>query len=179
MNYGSYIMIPYYSNPQIYYQNQNQSYTFCGNNYGNNYKYGNIPNIETKEFFKYLVKKFQNPLAMKLSSITIIDRILCSLHQNKQVNYVDISIIMFDFAIKMKGYQDLDGKRLFGFYDCGFYGKNEYEIKLDFTMKFSEYLSKCNLNYNKLINEYIEAIRKFTDCQKQELEAIENIQTKK
>ncbi len=172
MNFIPYLIIPHYSNQPVH--NQSKNNIFIGYNYG--YQCKNILNYETKQFFKYLERKVQNPLAMKLSSIKIIDRILCSLHQNKEVNYIDISIIMFDFAIKMKGYQDFDGKKLFGFYECGFSGTNEYEIKLDFTMKFSEYLSKCNLNYDKLIDVYIETIRKYTNYQKQELEVNEKIE---
>ncbi len=68
---------------------------------------------------------------------------------------------MFKFAIKIKGCYDYTGKRLFGFLECGFIGRNDQDVKNDFVLKFSDYLTKFYFNHDVLLNKYIYAINNF------------------
>ena len=57
---------------------------------------------------------------------------------------------MYDFAIKIKGNHS---KNLIGFFDCSFVGFNINDIKLDFIIKFSEFMTLYAFDYNYLINK--------------------------
>lgn len=116
---------------------------------------------EMLQFFNYLIKKFENPLTMKFSSYNIIYNLMNVLYTDKCINYLNIAIAMFKFAIKIKGCHDYSGKRLFGFWECGFVGRSEKDLKNDFILKFSDYISKFYFNHDILLNKYIYAINNF------------------
>lgn len=123
--------------------------------------------INLYKFFNYLLIKFLNPQKIKITSIEIIKNIYINMNNDKNINFINIATCMFNFAVKIKGDQV---RKLVGFKDCGFIGINNQQIKLDFIIKYAEFMAAFYYDYNYLLVKYFYVMQNFYHIDKYQKE---------
>ena len=119
--------------------------------------------INLYNFFIYILNKFLNPDKMKLTSFQVIKNIYMNLNNDKHIIFINMAMCMYDFAIKIKGDSV---RKLIGFKDCGFIGLNNQQIKLDFVIKYSEFMAAFYYDYNYLLLKYFYVMHHFIEIDK-------------